>query len=173
MRYAALGYLLLSRTYLHILLSPELFPNARTGCFPISCCIIFVPFLFFVIVVVWLALWIVLLVFLYASGEFQNDSKIFASFKQLYIDATFKVTPKLFYQTLIIIAKDSLSNLNIPCFYIPMSNKKLETYNKIFSTLFDILKIENIKYEPKSIKITCDFELNLENLLNLILQELI
>ena len=46
-----------------------------------TCCIIFVPFLFFVIVVVWLALWIVLLVFLYASGEFQNDSKIFASFK--------------------------------------------------------------------------------------------
>ena len=46
-----------------------------------TCCIIFVPFLFFVIVVVWLALWIILLVFLYASGEFQNDSKIFASFK--------------------------------------------------------------------------------------------
>lgn len=41
-----------------------------------------------------------------------------------------------------------------------MSNKKLETYNKIFSTIFDILKIENIKYEPKSIKIMCDFELN-------------
>ena len=38
--------------------------------------------------------------------------KIFASSKQIYIDATFKVTPKIFYQTLIIIAKDSLSNLN-------------------------------------------------------------
>jgi len=44
-------------------------------------CIVFVPFLFFVIVIVWLAYWIVLLVFLYASGEFQSDSKIFASFK--------------------------------------------------------------------------------------------
>jgi len=44
-------------------------------------CIVFVPFLFFVIVIVWLAYWIILLVFLYASGEFQSDSKIFASFK--------------------------------------------------------------------------------------------
>ena len=44
-------------------------------------CIIFVPFLFFVIVVAWLALWLILLVFLYTSGEFQSDSKIFASYK--------------------------------------------------------------------------------------------
>jgi hypothetical protein len=44
-------------------------------------CIVFVPFLFFVIVVAWLAYWIILLVFLYTAGEFQNDSKIFASFK--------------------------------------------------------------------------------------------
>jgi len=42
-----------------------------------------------------------------------------------------------------------------------MSNKKLETYNKIFSTIFEILKMENIKYEPKAIKIMCDFELKL------------
>ena len=46
-----------------------------------TCCIIFVPFLFFVIVVAWIALWLVLLVFLYTSGEFQSDSKIFASYK--------------------------------------------------------------------------------------------
>ena len=44
-------------------------------------CIVFVPFLFFVIVVAWLAYWIILLVFLYTAGEFQSDSKIFASFK--------------------------------------------------------------------------------------------
>ena len=85
--------------------------------------------------------------------------KIFASSKQIFIDATFKVILKKFYQTLIIIAKDNLSNINIPCFYIPMSNKKLETYNKIFSTIFEILKTENIKYKPKDIQIMCDFEL--------------
>ena len=44
-------------------------------------CIVFVPFLFFIILVIWLAYWIVMLVFLYASGEFESTSKIFASFK--------------------------------------------------------------------------------------------
>ena len=58
--------------------------------------------------------------------------KIFSSSKQLFIDATFKTTTKIFYQTLIIIAKDPVSNLNIPCFYIPMSGKNLSLYNKVF-----------------------------------------
>ena len=44
-------------------------------------CIVFVPFLFFIILVIWLAYWIVMLVFLYTSGEFESTSKIFASFK--------------------------------------------------------------------------------------------
>ena len=47
-----------------------------------TCCIVFVPFLFFVILVIWLAYWIVLLVYLYTAGEFDKSSiKIFASFK--------------------------------------------------------------------------------------------
>ena len=44
-------------------------------------CIVFVPFLFFILLVIWLAYWIILLVFLYTAGEFQSDSKVFASFK--------------------------------------------------------------------------------------------
>lgn len=48
-----------------------------------------------------------------------------------------------------------------------MTNKKLETYNKIFTTIFEILKMENIKYEPKSINIMCDFELNLRKSLKI------
>ena len=45
-------------------------------------CIVFVPFLFFIILVIWLAYWVILLVFLYTSGEFDKEStKIFASFK--------------------------------------------------------------------------------------------
>ena len=46
-----------------------------------TCCIVFAPFLFFVIIVIWCAYWIVLLVFLYTAGEFESDSKVFASFK--------------------------------------------------------------------------------------------
>ena len=40
-------------------------------------CIVFVPFLFFIILVIWLAYWIVLLVFLYTSGDFEKgQSKV-------------------------------------------------------------------------------------------------
>ena len=47
-----------------------------------TCCIVFVPFLFFVILIIWLAYWIILLVFLYTSGKFDKDgTKIFASFE--------------------------------------------------------------------------------------------
>ena len=45
-------------------------------------CIVFVPFLFFVILIIWLAYWIVMLVFLYTSGKFEKGkSKVFASFE--------------------------------------------------------------------------------------------
>ena len=47
-----------------------------------TCCIVFVPFLFFIILIIWLAYWIILLVFLYTSGEFEKGkAKVFASFK--------------------------------------------------------------------------------------------
>lgn len=36
-----------------------------------------------------------------------------------------KYPPLIFYQTLIIIAKEPNSKKNIPCFFIPMTSKKL------------------------------------------------
>jgi choline transporter-like protein 2/4/5 len=45
-------------------------------------CIVFVPFLFFVILIIWLAYWIIMLVFLYTSGKFEKGkAKVFASFE--------------------------------------------------------------------------------------------
>ena len=44
-------------------------------------CIVFVPFLFFVILVIWLAYWIIMVVFLYTAGDFDENTKIFAQFK--------------------------------------------------------------------------------------------
>jgi hypothetical protein len=47
-----------------------------------TCCIVFVPFFFFILLVVWIAYWIVMCVYLYASGDFdQEGSKVVASFK--------------------------------------------------------------------------------------------
>ncbi len=50
-----------------------------------NCSILWIPFLFFIITIVWFAYWIVLSVYLYSTGEFdQEHSKIFASFKWKY-----------------------------------------------------------------------------------------
>ena len=47
-----------------------------------NCCIIFIPFFFFFMLLIWIVYWVVMLVFLYASGEFdQEGSKVIASFK--------------------------------------------------------------------------------------------
>ena len=91
--------------------------------------------------------------------------KIFITSNQLYIDATFKITPKAFYQTLIIIAKDPTTKLNIPCFYVPMSGKNYELYDRIFKSILKIIKNENIEYNTKNKIIMCDFELNLRKAL--------
>ena len=47
-----------------------------------TCCIVFVPFFFFILLVIWIAYWIVMCVFLYSSGDFDKEgSKVIASFK--------------------------------------------------------------------------------------------
>ena len=47
-----------------------------------TCCIIFVPFLFFLVIIVWMVYWIILSIFIYATGEFDKEgSRVIASFK--------------------------------------------------------------------------------------------
>ena len=46
-----------------------------------NCCIIFVPLFFFFLLIIWIIYWLIMLVFLYSSGEFDEGSKIIASFK--------------------------------------------------------------------------------------------
>jgi len=70
--------------------------------------------------------------------------KLFITSKQLFIDVTFKITPKAYYQTLIIIAKDPVTKLNISSFYTPMSGKNFEICDKGFKSLFSVIKNENI-----------------------------
>ena len=93
-------------------------------------CIVFVPFLFFVIVIVWLAYWIVLLVFLYASGEFQSDSKIFASFKmdeKLEYGFWFHIV-MLFYITAIIEAYSQFVYASSACIWYFTFEKGTENH---------------------------------------------
>ena len=95
-----------------------------------TCYIVFVPFLFFIILVIWLAYWIVLLVFLYASGEFQEDSKIFASFKmdeKLEYGFWFHIV-MLFYITAIITAYSQFVYASSACIWYFTSEKGTENH---------------------------------------------
>ena len=85
-----------------------------------TCCIVFVPFLFFIILVIWLAYWIVLLVFLYTSGKFEKGkSKVFASFEmdeKLEYGFWFHIV-MLFYITAIISAYSQFVYASSACIW--------------------------------------------------------
>ena len=49
-----------------------------------NCSILWIPFLFFIITIIYVAYWVVLSVYLYSTGDFDPHSKIFASFKWKY-----------------------------------------------------------------------------------------
>ena len=63
----------------------------------------------------------------------------------LFIDATFKIEPKNYYQILNIIGYDETKNFNMPVFHIIMSNKSFESYNKIFQEILNLLDEYKIK----------------------------
>ena len=81
----------------------------------------------------------------------------------LFIDATFKIAPKNYYQILNIIGYDKTKNFNMPVFHIIMSNKSFESYNKIFQVILNLLDEYKIKINFKNIIINCDFEKSLIN----------
>ena len=81
----------------------------------------------------------------------------------LFIDATFKIAPKNYYQILNIIGYDETKNFNMPVFHIIMSNKSFESYNKIFQEILNLLEEYKIKINFKNIIINCDFEKSLIN----------
>ena len=47
----------------------------------------------------------------------------------IHIDATFRGTPKGFYQVLIVSVMDNATNMHTPIFYCPMTTKTEEAYN--------------------------------------------
>ena len=96
-----------------------------------TCCIVFVPFFFFILLVVWLAYWIVMCVFLYASGEFDKEgSKVIASFKmdtKLKYYFWFHIFA-LFYMTAIINAYSQFIYASSACIWYFTSEKGTEDH---------------------------------------------
>ena len=91
-----------------------------------------------------------------------NSENILKVSKNLFIDATFH-HPKEFYQLLIIMYIDIITNLKIPAFYILMNNKTEILYNYIFESLFRIIwsnKLEDINVQT----IVTDQEIALVNI---------
>ena len=93
------------------------------------CCIVFVPFLFFIIVIIWIVYWICLSIFLYATGEFdQEGSKVIANFVW---DAKIRYSWwfhlfALFYMTAVISAYASFIYSSSACIWYFTSEKGIE-----------------------------------------------
>ena len=96
-----------------------------------NCCIIFVPILFFVLLIIWLAYWLVMLVFLYSSGDFDKEgSKMIASFKmndKLQYCFWFHIF-SLFYITAIISAYSQFVYASSACIWYFTAEKGTESH---------------------------------------------
>lgn len=100
----------------------------------------------------------------------QEQYKIFTSFfhlkflektAQLFIDATFKSSPKNYYQLLNIIAYNQKENFIMPVAFILISSKSYSSYIKIFKDIKFLLVSNNIRVKFKNIIFLCDFEKSL------------
>ena len=96
-----------------------------------NCCIIFVPFLFFALLIIWLAYWLVMLVFLYSSGDFDKEgSKMLASFQmddKLLYCFWFHIF-SLFYITAIISAYSQFVYASSACIWYFTAEKGTERH---------------------------------------------
>ena len=69
----------------------------------------------------------------------QFHLKFFAKASYIFIDATFKISPKNFYQVLNIMAYEEINNFTMPICHAIMSHKSLYSYKKIFQELKNLL----------------------------------
>ena len=80
---------------------------------------------------------------------------------EIYIDTTFKYSPKGFYQKLNIISLNKTTNFHLPVFFIPMSNKSYISYRLIFTAIKEIMRNHKLGFINENIIIMADFEYGL------------
>ena len=78
--------------------------------------------------------------------------------QSLYIDATFSIVPKPFYQCLVVMIFEETLQIYLPILYILMTNKSQKMYRNALERIF---KLSGRRANPKTI--TCDFEQALLN----------
>ena len=90
------------------------------------------------------------------ATDFQIN--LFDSVDFLFIDATFKTSPKGFYQTLNIICYCEEAKSTNPIFHISMTSKNKELYNSVFKEIINLLEMNKLDINFKDKYIMCDFE---------------
>lgn len=86
---------------------------------------------------------------------FGNPSlfRVFGGNSKIFIDGTFKVCPKPFYQCLIIMVFDEQTDAFVPVFYVLLTSKNTQIYRH---ALYWIKSAVDYKMQP--LVITCDYE---------------
>ena len=105
------------------------------------------------------------------ATEFQIN--LFDSVDYLFIDATFKTSPKGFYQILNIIGYLSNTGNSFPLVCIPMTSKSYDIYFDVFNSLKKILEERIKNKELKNIRIVTDFEKSLRKAISKVFPNII
>ena len=84
----------------------------------------------------------------------------------IFIDATFKVSPKNFFQLLNILVFIQDHNFVYPIMHVLMSNKSFISYQKILKDIKIFSDNYNINIDEKNIRFICDFEKSLIKSIN-------
>ena len=92
-------------------------------------------------------------------SEFQIN--LFTKVSEIFIDGTFKIVPKNWYQLLNIFGFDDKNKIYTPLAYILLSSKNEELYNIVFAELIRIIKNNTNIKSFEGVKIMTDFELSL------------
>lgn len=87
--------------------------------------------------------------------------------KQIYIDGTFRIFPKSYYQVINITGYLEDINAIVPIFLIPTTGKTEYLYNLIFNDIKIILKDANINIEDVTKYFMIDFEVGLQKAIKL------
>ena len=84
--------------------------------------------------------------------------RCFGGNQKIFIDGTFKIVPKPFYQCLIVMVFDSQTDAYVPVFYILLTSKTERIYGHALRLMNEAA---GNKLKPTSV--TCDFEKGLHN----------
>ena len=100
-------------------------------------------------------------------SEFQLN--FFTQIEELFIDGTFKIAPKNWYQVLNIFGYNKKINFYMPLAYVVLNSKSEEIYNHIFQNLVYLIKTNTNLKTFNGIKIMSDFEIELRKSIKKIL----